>query len=643
MLDEHRELVALGVKCYSEAYDSKMEQTRIPNPFPTGPQFIDNPDALFMDAYLGDLWKHMGWMPSWKSRPMANLAMPAVENYVTFVTDNDPSPSIAPREDGDLFLAKTMMAGVDYWWSAESMQMKLTQAVRGSSVSSGGLSWLYAPFEKSQRCYVVHNESVLVDPECTAENFDPAYLIYEYRTSFGALKDAYPDADWDEFRDGWTPTRSNLIERVQTRFKQMLDTSIKSPIRTVSVYEMWIKDTSKTEFTQEFDDNLITRSKANYPNGWRVIILSGGIVVDDKPSPYAHGQVPFTPVFCYTIPGRLQGMGHVQALLPMQVQHMRANQMIVDGTVKAGGSMVFIGAAMELDASKITNAPVQVHNVRDANAINIQQFPSPPRHLFNFLDKLEAMARDVVGQHDISVGKQLAGNTTAQEVNAISQNDKTRVRSISRGLSWSLERMLRQVVSNLAQFEDKTWFLRIAGDDGSDESVAFVPSKMLHKLNDNGEIGEDIVEFDLKIDDSSMLPDSANELMQQALNLFDRQALSKETLMKTLKVSNPKQEIQRINQEQAEAVKQQAAAQATMQAATAPPQQAPPEQGTEQQDQGAAPPEQGGAPDMSGALDPNSISPELLAEIEQQAQAAGVDPQHVMQLLASGQLPTPGQ
>lgn len=629
MLDEQRAIVELGVRCYSEAYDSKLEQTRVSNPFPSGGRYIDNPDAVYHDAYLGDLWKYMGWQPAWKSRPVNNMVMPAVENYVTFITDNDPSPSIMPREDGDIFLASIMRGAVDYWWDAESMQMKVTQAVRASSMASGGLAWLHTPFEDRQKCEVVLNESILCDPECTVENFDPSYVIYEYRTSLSSLKAAYPKAEWDEFRDGWTPTRTNLVERVQTRFKQVMDTSIKSPIRTVSVYELWIKDTSKEEFTEEFDDKVIRRAKTKYPNGWRVITLSGGIVVCDKPSPYKHGQAPFSPVFAYQIPGRLQGMGHVQALLPMQIQHMRANQIYLDATVKAGGAMIFVGAAMELDAEKITNAPVQIHNVRDPSAINVVEFPAPPRHLSQYIDKVEAMARDAVGQHDISVGKGMTGNTTAQEINAISANDKTRVRSISRGLSWSLERMLRQVVSNLAQFEDTTWFLRIAGDDGNEESVAFQPTKMLRKLDESGSITEDIIEFDLKIDDQSMLPNSANELMQQALNLFDRQAMSKETLMKTLKVSNPRQEIERINAEQAELQKQAMEAQAA---------QAPPDEGAEQMDDEAAP-DMGAVPvDGVDTADPTTgISGEMMAQIEAAAAEAGVPPEMVIEAMQAEQ------
>lgn len=625
-------LVNLVTKCYSNSYDSMIEQIRIPNPFPGQRGYIDNPRPVYMEFYTGDDWSRMGYMPEWKSRPVSNLVMPAVENYVTFVTDNEPTPAISPREENDTWLADIIGAGLRYWWAKESLSTKVTQAVRGSSILA--VSWLHTPFEGSQKCIVLDTESVLVDPECTAENFDPTYLIYEWRGSFGNLKSAYPKADWDNFNDNWTPTQRGLVERVQTRFKQLLDTSIKSPVRTVSVYELWIKDTTKEKFTEDIDDKTITRAKTKYPNGWRVITFAGGLVLDDSPSKYKHGEVPFTPIFCYQVPGRFYGMGHVQALLPAQISHNRMNQLLYDATVKKGGGIILLGAGLDLDKAAITNAPIQVHNVRDVNQFRVAEFPDPPRHVFNYLDKIEQQAQNAVGQHDISMGKQLSGNTTAQEVNAISQSDRTRVRSISRQLAWSLERMLRQVVSNLAQFEDSTWFLRIVGEDGSESTTPFQPSKMLKKLGEDGKITADMVEFDLRIEDSSMLPDSANELKQQALNLFDRQAMSKTTLMRTLKVTNPQREMQLIASEQAQAQADAAKVAQEQAAAQAPaPEQAPPQ---EMAPPPEAPPVEAPAGAPTGAPSFDDLPPELQQKVMEIAQQGGVDPQAVIDELMAG-------
>lgn len=615
----------LVTRCYSEWNASFVEQVRIPNPFPGQFGYIDDPDPLFTEFFLGDQWSRMGWMPEWKSRPVNNLVMPAVENYVTFVTDNQPSPSITPREEGDYWIAAPMRAAIDYWWDSEDMPSKVTQAVRASSIV--GDAWLYAPYEDGkQKCYVLHRESVKVDSECTAENFDPHGAVYEYRATLSSLKNAYPKADWENFDDGWSPARTSVVDRVQTRFRQLFQTSIKSPVRTVTVYELWLKDDGTQIYTEEIDGKVLHRRKKKFANGWRVIKYAGGLVLNpdeaDQASPYRHGQLPFIPVFCYVVPGRLHGVGHVQALLNIQIMHNRMNQLLHDSTVKRGGGIVLLGAGLDLDKSAITNAPVQVHSVRDVSQFRIEQFPDPPRHVYNYLDKLEQMGRDVVGQHEISTGQSPSGDLTAQEVNAISQSDRTRVRSISRQLAWSLERLLRQVVSNLAQFEDTEWFLRIAGEDGSEETMAVNPSKMFKRLDEKGRITDEMIRFDLKIDDSSMLPNTANETMMQALNLFDRQLLSRESTLKALRVSNPKQELALLDAEMERFQKKQAEAQA----AQAPPPQAPPPQAPPMPEaRPEAAPEMGAVP-----FDASLLTPDVMAEIEAKAAEAGVDPADIL-------------
>jgi hypothetical protein len=613
-------LLNLLSECYTEAYKSREEDIAIT--LPMAPFTEDrHPWKLYQDFYDGRQWDRLGRFPSWKSRPVNNLCFRAVESYSTLLTDNRPSIDVLPQEMGDYNLARIIKAGVEHWWDREDMDVKVASVVKLSRIY--GVGWLHLHDDsKGSKCDVVHPENILVDPDCTVENYDPTYLIHEYRVQVGDLmanykKDAYGEViNYDQdFNPDWTvgshKSEGNIIQKVFSQFRR----GTVNPAKSCTAYRLLIRDTSKVTFDEEIDGMLVTKRKQKFPKG-RVVLCAGGVVLEDKGNKYNHKQFEYVPVFAYPVPGKFYGPGDIQNIISQQISLNFMSQLIADGTKKSGGGIVLVNPNFGMTKDMVTNDVMQVHEVQDVQrAMNLTQFPSPPRHIFNYIDVLEREASDAIGLHDISNGTFTPGNKTAQEIAVIAESDKTRVRMATRWLSWSIRMLGRQLLSNMAQFDGWEYFVRVAGSYEEDTDTSVEADVSFSSATFKG-FDDEALTFDIRVEEGSTLPNNQNERMQMATALFGQAVIDEEEYLKTLNWPNYKAVLARVKGAKAEMAAQQA-------------QMQPPQQGG-----GGMPPTPAPAEgQMSDALQsglPPDLPPELLAMIMERSQAEGRPPEELL-------------
>lgn len=512
---------------FLETFHSRAEKQRdddiaCPHPFSSGD--LSSPWYYYDRLVRGYQWDFLEDMDSWVSRPVKNMAAIAVESYTTMLTDSHPTVIVQPREESDTELADLIRAGVNYWWEKEYMPEKLTLAVKASRMF--GIGWLYTYHDpdKGECCKFVHPESVLVDANATVDDFDPQGIEYEYLTTVGELKSRFPDHDFDDFQVGWRPG-INQANRVQ--YKRYADNE--NPNASTPVYELWYKDSSWEDFESEtlISGKKVKGQKKKYPGG-RKLVIAGDQVLEDIPNPYDHGEFPFTPVHAYPVPGRFYGIGDVQHLMNIQLMRNRMSQFLFDQTVKSGGGWVLVGRRSGIDAESLSNAPMQIVPCEDVNHFRLERPLPPSRHVFDYIAMLDKDADDVMGLHDISRGAFVPGNKTAQEIAVLSESDRTRVRMASRWLTWALERVGRQLVSNLAQWNDWRWFVRI----GDSQAAVELKGDDLRKKGDDGKLTKEKLQFDLSFADNSTLPPSQQQSYERVDRLLAWQVLTPEDILK---------------------------------------------------------------------------------------------------------------
>lgn len=567
---EQEELVRLVQRCHAEGVQAKTDQTRIESPFPgQRGAIIDNPWPIFQEFYEGKQWKRMGRMPGWKSTPTGTECFQVCESMTTFITDNRAKAIFTPTETDDVLLADRTQAGWN-WWCGK-VGYDITQQLAVLDSRKFGLGWWKLAQDDDapmgQRISVVNSDSVLVDPDCTVDSViatgNPNWLIHEYLAPLGDLAKQF-DFDPEGFDTKWTPSAGvGMFDRVLKYFERG-ESLAKNPAISVPVYELWIADTSETVWDEQVGELTITKAKKKYKGGRRIIV-SGGRVLLDEANPYKHGQFPFTPIFAFPESGKFYCGGDIQLIIGGVVMLNRARQLLFDSTVKSGGILALVNPKYGLDVDSITNDPVQTHEVTDVNqALRFEQFPQPARHLFNFADTLKSEIQDGMGIHDISMGRYTPGNKTAQEVAALSESDKTRVRKAARMLAWANERIASQWLQNAAQFGFEDIFVRIYGDNG-EAMPATLNQSELRGMKD-GELTDEALRFDITIADSSTLPTYFQERKQMAMDLFDRKVIDEEALLSALEFPGWRAIVARVKDAAAKA-----AAKAAAQAPQMPP------------------------------------------------------------------------
>ena len=652
---ETRELVNLFEVCYSEAGKAFIEQTQIESPFPGQKgAILDNPWPIYDEFYRGQQWKRMGRMPGWKSTPVNNnYCFTVPQSYTTFITDNRGKAQFIPTEESDAELANKTQAVWNWWCSLDAYDAKASLAVLDSR--KWGIGWRHLRRDKDaplgQTIEVVNPDAIKVDPDATAADFlggkGPTYLIYEYISQLSDLKAAYKvDFDWDtEFDAGWHPGDSiSTWDRVMRVVG--VNRESKNPAKSVPVYELWLRDGSLEFDETEVGDKVAVTQRKKFPRGRRVVYAGNQILLDEE-NPYKHGEFPFVPVFAYPSSDRFYCAGDIENIISQQVMLNRTAQLLYDSMVKSGGGIALVNKRFGLSADMMTNDPMQVHEVLDVNnALRFQQFPSTPRHVYDFYGVLQHAVDDAAGIHDISKGVYTPGNKTAQEISALTESDKTRVRLAARVLAISNEILARQWLHNAAQWNDWQVFVRVSGDDG-ETNVSMVGTE-LRKIDEKGKgYSDDVIDFDITIADSSTLPTYFQERKQMAMDLFNMQVIDAEALLEVLDFPGWRAITARMKANVPEQMPQDASMppqDASMQGAMPPPEAMQPPQmpvGVPQEPIQTLSPQDGTMTPQMGMMPPDASQQqdEFMQIVMQIATQTGMAPEEVLAMAQSGQVP----
>ena len=513
------------------ADEARAQEISVLNPLPPFEE-ITHPWPLYWKFYRkGDAWSQLKGMPAWKSRPTTNIAFQVVETNTTLLTDSRPTavPYSESGHQDDYYLAEWLKNAYLKWWNDQAGDIKTTIGVKYSRVF--GLGWFRLDYEKDGQVWeTIHPDQIRVSPDTTIDSLmvkEPTYLVYEYETQVGELRKSFPrkgykkKLDWDSFNPEWD------ISMDYERLRPVDDESRFQPTKMVKVYQMWEKDPADVEWKDPIGDMEVTKSKPKYPGG-KVTTVAGGIVLDVRANPYKHKQYPFIPVWAYIAPGQFYPIGDVQNIWSLSIMRNRMNQLLFDGTVKAGGGKILVGKGA--GQPEFTNAPFEVVNVPgDVGQIRFESPSSPSRHLFDYIATIDRDIDNTAGIHDISKGARTPGNpVTAQEAAMLGESDRTRIRLAARLLTWSLNRLAYQWCYNVAQFDGETEWVSKVNQNPEEERLEGTQNlPVAYQFKDimvDGKIEEGL-RYGIKFTEFSSLPQALNEDKQLALQLFSGGAL----------------------------------------------------------------------------------------------------------------------
>jgi len=210
--------------------------------------------------------------------------------------------------------------------------------------------------------------------------------------------------------------------------------------------------------------------------------------------PYYHNQYPFAHLR-HIETGKFYGDSTIVDLISLQREYNRTRGQIIESKNRMAKPQ--LAAEMgAVDPNKITSEPGQVILYRPGfnppQPIPLQGLPS---YVLEEQDRIRADMNEISGQHEVSRGQVPPGVTAATAISYLQEQDESKLSYTFDSLEEGVEKIAYQTLSYVKQYWDTPRKIKVTGEDGSFDVLAFEGSD----LRDN---------TDIRVEAGSALPTS---------------------------------------------------------------------------------------------------------------------------------------
>lgn len=582
-------------------------------------------DGKWMDYYKmfrGKQWKEE--RPSYRNSAVFNIVWRAIQSSVPTETDAHPRLEFIPQEPMDLELANILNELSQSDWESKNWLMTLIEIIYDKSIigtAFGGMD--FDPnyndglgdicFESSDPFYQFPDPNArdINDKRCK-------YYVEAEPVDVEVLRAKYPDLaqfikpDLQEF---YGSDKTNIrSEELKTPIDNLAFTENSNDgygIENQKVLKktVWIFDDAVTEEPKEtVDENgqIITEyvKKKKYPKG-RKIIVANKVLLHDKPNEYDDGKIPKVKLLNYMLPREFWGVSDVEPLNDIQINYNKIWSFALDVLELMGNPVWVVSQDSGVDTDNIYNRPGLIIEPAEANSrvervegVQLQPF------VLQMAQMIKQSFDEIAGDEDVSRGLNPPGVTAGNAIEALQQTAQTRQRQKSRFLDAFLQQLGQMYLSRVFQFRTAPQVYRLTNNQNVTKYFKFhvddrivmgepqvdpitgeqVPPQPvlgpdgqpeIQKVVNYAEVGpqgeliqgtekELIVQgkFDVRVSTGSSLPFVKNQKKADAFQLFDRQVIDAEELLKTIEYPNWEAVLARMQQKAMEAAQAQMMAQA---------------------------------------------------------------------------------
>lgn len=357
------------------------------------------------------------------------------------------------------------------------------------------------------------------------------------------------------------------------------------------------------ESTGEVDVTFI--AKKRYPKGRKVVMICNRIF-EDGPLDNADISFPFARLVNYIDPRQFFGISEVEQLESPQKIFNKLVSFVLDVLTLTGNPVWLIPTSSGVQPKSFTNAPgMQIPYDGESPPQRVEGVQLQP-YVLQMIDRMQQWFTDISGNQDVSRGINPTGVTAASAIESLQEAAQTRTRQKMRNLDSYLVELGKQYVQLALQHYSAPRMFRLTDKDGAEKYFKFHvepvmeerrdPSgqiiigpngepEYLQKYDDKGDplkvavfkgyhtdpqlglVIEDPQEkrmlirgsFDIKVATESGLPFKKAEKEQRLLQLFDRQIIDAEEVLKQTDYPNYQAVLERVKAQQQELAAQAAA------------------------------------------------------------------------------------
>lgn len=555
----------------------------------------------YYKVFRGDQWDGIK-MPRWRQKEIVNMVWESIQSNLPLQTDARPQISFIPEEPSDMEFAQLLNEISDSDWERNNWLAQVTEIILDGYLY--GLGYGHPGYDATADFGL---------GSATFESLDPFYCYPDPDAKDVNSKESRgfiiaEPVDTEKLRADF-PQFSHLIKSDVQDLVQSSKTSLNDfRLRTINTDRdmpdvSWLdgkegispKTLLKTVYLKPDDTEEITEPdgedetgqprfkkiiKKKYPRG-RMIKTACGLLLEDGPLPFEHGEIPAVRYVNYILPREFFGVSEVEQLESPQ----RAFNKILNAQLEImnlmGNPVWIIDNTSGINPEQLVNKTGLVVEKEPGSEarreIGVQLSPAA----LSLADRLEKWFNNVAGTQDVSRGEAPASVTAASAIEALQQAARTRIRQKMRNLDDMIRDFGRQYVGIILEKYTASRVFRVTNKEGASKYFRMSVEKVTdqdgtprtkatiqeYAPGSQGQVVKTEPKeffingrFDVRVNTGSSLPFVVADKEQKTLQLFDRGIIDEEEVLKQIEYPNREAVLERVR------AKQQAAAEAAQQA-----------------------------------------------------------------------------
>jgi hypothetical protein len=553
--------------------------------------------------FRGKQWKES--RPTYRHSEVINMIFQNVQSVVPIMTDSRPKFSFLPREPMDFEVADILNQISEADWENNNWLMILAEMLYDGHFYGTYIGSLkFNPKARDGLGQIIFQSvdpfHAFPDPNARDLKYETGcrYFCEAVPTDIEVLKRENPDLAPYIKPDLIDLMQGNKTDLDQVRYKSPVDTA--TIVEGTSSYEAGHKDQAlkievylysdefdeeeKREQTPDGSESVSYVQKLKYPNG-RKICIAGGVLLSDDEIEYESDKNRLIPYFRgvnYIDPRSFWGISDVEQLRSPQKIFNKLVSYALDVMVLMGNPIWKVPTSTGIDTDNLINRPGLVVEYDGDKEPKREEGVQLQPYVLQLIDRMRDWFDGISGTSDVTKGVQPGGVTAASAISDLQEAAQTRIRMKSRNLDAFLQDAGQLYKDRVFQFKSAPEIVRLTQNQNAQKYFKFYVEP--HELEDgsqtkkvtvrnyeqmeDGSYAEDIEakeyilrgDFDVRVTTGTALPFAKTQKQNMAIQLFDRQAIDGEELLKTMEWPNWQAVMARMEQ------KAQAQAQAQMEA-----------------------------------------------------------------------------
>lgn len=539
----------------------------------------------YYNMFRGRQWKEQ--RPSYRHAEVVNLIFREIQSNVPIQMDTRPKFEFLPQEPGDIELADILneVAEADwvkYNWTEQITEMLYDANILGTGIAGVGFD---ESAEGGQGSICIESQDPFyIFPDSMAKdvNKESKYFIRAEPMSIDDIKKKWANGKYvktdlvnikkmDLFDRNKVNTVSPTTSWITADPSQQLDANEQPQALVITIYiDGGFEVFEEKEEHQKDDGTLDVKfvQKKKYPGG-RKLVIASKVVLEDGPNPYDDALFPFARVQNYVNQRQFWGISDIEQLESPQKIFNKLICFSLDVLTLMGNPVWKVGTSSGVDTDNLFNQPGLIIEADDITQVQREEGVQLQPYVLQLVDRMKLWFDDVSGSSDVSRGVKPEGVTAASAIQSLQEATQTRLRQKARNLDSCLQNMGQLYLSRVFQFYSAPRIFRLTNKDGvmkffkfhveqNQETGQKVARYRQYTQNEQGQMfeGNETVKeikgmLDVKVSTGSTLPFAKAEKESKLLNLFDRQIIDAEEVLKGSDYPNWEAVLQRVQQNQA--------------------------------------------------------------------------------------------